>query len=165
MEKIFLLIFSVVAFGFGSVCKAGNPLPIHADFTMGFGTPSHSVRPFDASIGLAYELNRVSIHAMYEADFFMPKDGLTKGYNAPNNLGGGVGYYFLPSKRFEARGLVTTTIGHGDYANTSYSLGVYWHCGEHNRLPTPIIGLGYNYRHFSTKPDYNGAFLSFGFRF
>ena len=46
----------------------------------------------------------------------MPKEGLVSNYNRVTNLGGGIGYTFLPQKNdnlgdFELRASVTTSVG------------------------------------------------------
>ena len=102
----------------------------------------------------------------------MPKNGATNDYNRATNLGGGLGYVFLPEKNdqlgdFELRAFVTTSVGSSDFKNTSYNVGVHWfgHTEKHRLVPT--VGVGYTLRDFSAKgmKNINGAYLSLGLRF
>lgn len=164
MKKIVSILLICFACCMGTRCMAESPLPVHLDLTLGMGTPCKDIRPFDASLGLNYNIRQFSLHAIWQADIFVPKNGMTSNYNLTSNLGGGLGYRFLSSKCFEARGFVTTTVGHSDFRNTSYNLGLYWHCGA-KCFPSPIIGIGYNCKDFSAAPTYHGAYVSFSFRF
>lgn len=165
MKKIIVIVLCVVACWAGNCCKAESPLPVHIDLSMELNTAHKGITPKCGSVGLSYDYKRFSLLAVCHTDFFVPKDGMTHNYNRANNLGGGLGYYFLPSKTLEARGLVTRTLGHADYRNTAYNLGVYWHCGSPSYWPSPVIGLGYSCKDFSCRSAYHGVYVSFGFRF
>lgn len=98
--------------------------------------------------------------------------GATHDYNRATNLGGGLGYVFLPEKNdklgdFELRAFVTTSVGSSDFKNTSYNVGVHWfgHTEKHRLVPT--VGVGYTLRDFSAKgmKNINGAYFSLGLRF
>ena len=165
MKKIVAILLICFACCMGSRCMAESPLPVHLDLSLGMGTPCKDIRPFDASMSLSYDFKRFSVFAIYQGDVLIPKSGLTNNYNLVNNLGGGLGYRLPSLNCFEARGFVTRTIGHPTLRNTSYNLGLYWHCGSSNLFPSPVIGIGYNCKDFSAAPTYHGAYISFGFRF
>lgn len=150
-----------------------NTLPLHIEAQLGAGTSCKSVTPFDVNIDLNYTLaRRFSIHAITQTSYFLPKDGITSKYNRATNLGGGIGYTFLPQKddklgNFELRASVTTSVGSSDFKNTSYNIGIHWygHAERHKLVPT--IGIGYSFRDFSNKnmPNHNGLYFSVGVRF
>lgn len=149
----------------------GRDIPVHLEAALEAGTPCNSILPFGASIDLSYYIKRLSIHIVTNTDYHILKDGLSSDYNKSTNLGGGIGYTFLPtvengSGGFEARATVTTSLKSYDFKNTSYKIGVYWMGGYSVRKLVSVIGVGFNFTDYSTKlPSYKGAFLSFGIRF
>lgn len=144
----------------------------HMELGLGTGTPKDKMTPFGANIDLNYSLtNRFSLHALSEATYFIPKEGMTHKYNQAINLGGGLSYTILPptienNDAFELRASVTSTIGSSDFKNTAYKLGLYW-VGNPKSSFSPVVGVGYSFQDFRTKGlnNYHGLYVSIGFRF
>ena len=152
---------------------SSKSIPLHVEASLGACTPSNKVLPLDVNVDLNYTFaKRFSLHATTTTSYFMPKNGATHDYNSATNLGGGLGYVFLPEKDdklgdFELRAFVTTSVGSSDFKNTSYNVGVHWfgHTEKHRLVPT--VGVGYTLRAFSAKgmKNINGAYFSLGLRF
>ena len=152
---------------------SSKSIPLHVEASLGACTPSNKVLPLDVNVDLNYTFaKRFSLHATTTTSYFMPKNGATHDYNRATNLGGGLGYVFLPEKDdqlgdFELRAFVTTSVGSSDFKNTSYNVGVHWfgHTEKHRLVPT--VGVGYTLRDFSAKgmKNINGAYFSLGLRF
>lgn len=152
--------------------KAQNLLDnIHLELGFDETTPKDDVLPIGLNFNLSYSLtNRFSVQGLSDATYFIPKDGSIYDYNKSVNVGGGIGYILLPSTEkerstFELRASFTTTVGHSDFKNTSYKLGLYW-MGNQNRRFTPVIGAGYSFRHFKGNDlnNFHGAYVSIGCR-
>ena len=148
-------------------------IPLHLEASLGAVTPSKDIMPLDASFDLNYTFgNKFSLHAIASTSYFLPKKGSTSDYNRATNVGGGIGYIFLPQKNdnlgdFELRAYVTTSVGSSDFKNTSYNIGIHWcgHSERHSLVPT--VGIGYSFKDFSQKnmPNTNGAYFTLGLRF
>lgn len=148
-------------------------LPLHAELSLGAGTPFKSMIPVDATIDVNYTFfKKLSLHFVSNASYFIPKEGMTSNYNKAFNIGGGIGYTFLPQKNdklgdFEVRASVTTTVGSSDFKNTSYNIGVFWYSHSEKHKILPFIGISYSFKDFSNKfiPNYHGAYVTFGVRY
>ena len=148
-------------------------IPLHFEASLGAVTPSKDIMPFDATFDLNYTFgNKFSLHAIASTSYFIPKEGSTSDYNHATNLGGGIGYIFLPQKNdnlgdVEIRATVTASVGSSDFKNTSYKIGIHWygHSERHSLVPT--VGIGYSFKDFSKKnmPNTNGAYFTLGLRF
>ena len=68
---------------------------------------------------------------------------------------------------FALRASVATSVGGGDFNNTSYKIGLQWSAGSERLIFRPVIGVGYTLKDFRRKEpaSYNGAYVSFGIRF
>jgi len=147
--------------------------PLHIEASLGAGTACKNIMPIDVNIDLNYTFaKKFSLHVTTQTSYFLPEDGITTNYNRATNLGGGLGYVFLPQKNdnwgdFELRAFMTTSVGSSDFKNTSYNIGVHWygHTEKHRLVPT--VGVGYNFKNFSNKDaaNYHGAYFSLGLRF
>ena len=90
-------------------------------------------------------------------------DGL-KTYVTSQNLGGGLGYTFYKDDvmAIDLRGTVSTSVGHADWKNVAYDLGVMFRVG---RGPLKF-DFGVSFRHMSSRTagigSYNGAFFTLG---
>ena len=138
-------------------------------------TPGRKLIPFGIDLNVSYKLVKsLSVLAVTESSWLIPKEGMTKDYNGNFNLGGGLGYIIsaMGDKEeaesvFEVRGSVTSSLTNHAYKNTSYKIGLYWRgCATSRRL-VPFVGIGYNAKDFRTSglSTYHGLFASFGFRF
>ena len=124
--------------------------PLHLETSFEAGSQHKQLMPFGMKMDLNYNLGKVfSIHAIGQADYFVPKNGMTADYNKASNIGGGVGFKLFPKLKdfntFELRADVTTTVNSTDLKNTTYSAGIYWY-GE--RSISPVIGIGYKFRDY-----------------
>ena len=145
-------------------------VPLHVGVSLGAGTSCKEVLPMEASIDLSYYYKNLSIFAISQTGYFIPQNGLSCDYNRSTNLGGGIGYLFFPSDdtklgNFGIRAFVTTSLKSSDYKNTSYNVGINWYGQSSNRALVPLVGVGYNFKDFSKRPGYHGAYFSFGIRF
>lgn len=148
-------------------------IPLHVEASLGAVTPNKDIMPLDATFDLNYTFgNKFSLHAIASTSYFIPKEGSTSDYNHATNLGGGIGYIFLPQKSdnlgdFEIRATVTASVGSSVFKNTSYKIGVHWygHSAKHRLVPT--VGVGYNFKNFYNKDMSNtsGAYFTLGLRF
>lgn len=78
---------------------SSKSIPLHVEASLGACTPSNKVLPLDVNVDLNYTFaKRFSLHATTTTSYFMPKNGATHDYNRATNLGGGLGYVFLPEK-------------------------------------------------------------------
>lgn len=144
---------------------------LHVELGFNETTPKDDVLPIAFNLNLTYSLsNRFSVQGLSDATYFIPKDGFIHDYNKAVNIGGGIGYKLLPSTEkersaFELRASFTMTVGHSDFKNTSYKLGLYW-MGSQNKHFTPVIGAGYSFRHFKGNDlnNFHGAYVSIGCR-
>ena len=147
-------------------------IPLNLEAGFGAGTQKDGRMPFMANLDLSYDILRnVSIHAVSQVSYYMPKNGSTMKHNKETSLGGGVACVLFPSEKsikgdFEARASVTATVGSSDFKNTAYSIGLYWHGDTRKWNLTPVIGVGYTLRDFSKKgmDNYQGMFVSIGVR-
>jgi hypothetical protein len=177
MKKVILLAMLIVASVF--TVKAGGleavkEVLMHVEISLGTATRSHQVQPFDAVIDLNYHFtDRFSIRAVGTADYFLPKNDVTNKYNYTFNLGGGIGYAFLPIEPsdyfvYEARAFVTTSLNNSLYKNTSYNIGLYLYGNStvKHRI-VPLIGIGYSFKDYKSASlsSYSGAYLTLGLRF
>lgn len=148
-------------------------IAIHAEVAFGCGTPSHEITPFDANFDLSFTFaKRFSIHGVAQSSRLIPKNGITSDYNRNLNIGGGVGYIFLPHSDeynydYQIRATVLRSVDDNALKNTSYSIGLHWIRYAPCHKLTPTFGVGYNLRDYSRKgmPSYNGGYLSIGLRF
>lgn len=147
-------------------------IPLHVELGMNINTPHKGFMPIGTIIDLSYSIKRFSIHAVANADFFIPKEGMTDSYNKTVNLGGGVGFELLPreegfNNNFEIRAQVTSSVASSVLKNTAYQLGLYWHPKTSRRKLVPLVGAGYSIKDFSRHElsTYHGAFVSLGLRF
>ena len=143
--------------------------PLHLETSFEAGSQHKQLMPFGMKMDLNYNLGKVfSIHAIGQADYFVPKNGMTADYNKAINIGGGVGFKLFPKLKdfntFELRADVTTTVNSTDLKNTTYSAGIYWY-GE--RSISPVIGIGYKFRDYRNEgfSNYSGYYVSLGLRF
>ena len=70
-------------------------------------------------LGFCLYIDYCDIKRVCNQSYFLPKEGLVSNYNRVTNLGGGIGYTFLPQKNdnlgdFELRASVTTSVGSSD---------------------------------------------------
>ena len=105
---------------YGQSEKFNKTIPLHIEASLGAGTACKNIMPIDVNIDLNYTFaKKFSLHATTQTSYFVPKDGITTNYNRATNLGGGLGYVFLPQKNdnlgdFELRASVTTSVGSSD---------------------------------------------------
>lgn len=146
--------------------------PLHLETSFEAGSPFKKMMPFGMKLDLNYNLGKVfSIHAIGQADHFVPKNGMTVDYNKAINIGGGLGFKLFPKSKdfnnFELRADVTTTVNSTDLKNTTYSAGIYWYGESSKRGITPVIGIGYKFRDYRNEgfSNYSGYYVSLGLRF
>ena len=173
--NFFILAVAVLASSevFAQSAETKNAIPLHIEASLGAGTPCKDIMPIDVNIYLNYTFaKKFSLHAITSTSYFLPKEGLVSNYNRVTNMGGGIGYTFLPQKNdnlgdFELRASVTTSVGSSDFKNTAYQLGIHWYGHTEKHHIVPIVGVGYSFRDFSNKnlSNYNGAYFSLGLRF
>lgn len=152
---------------------ANNTLPLHLEASMEAGTPNHKLMPIGANVDLGYYINRFSIHAVAQGDYFIPKEGSTLKYNNAGNAGGGLGFVLFPDNGdhlgvMEARVLMTTSFrGNDALKNNTYKAGIYWYGNATSRKIVPMVSVGYTMKNFHTAgiPTYRGAYVSLGLRF
>ena len=167
-----LLFFSPVSNASAQNTESST-LPLHVEANMEAGTPYHKMMPMGATVDLGYYINRFSIHAMAQGDYFIPKESSTYKYNNTSNVGGGLGYVLFPDKGdhlgvMEARAYMTTSFrGNSAMKNNSYKIGIYWYGNSTSRKVVPMVSVGYTIKNFHTNgmPTYRGAYVSFGLRF
>ena len=129
--------------------------------------------PVGAVVDLGYYVNRFSIHAAAQGDYFIPKEGSTYKYNNVPNLGGGLGFVIFPENGdhlgvMELRALMTTSVGgNAGMKNNTYKIGVNWYGSATSRKIVPMVSVGYTIKDFHTSgmPTYRGAYVSLGLRF
>lgn len=172
-----ILIFAATLFTatglFAQSAESEKTIPLHIEATMGAGSKYKSMTPIISNVDLNYTFaKRFSLHAILNTSYFIPKNGTVTDYNRATNLGGGVGYIFLPQKQdklgdFEIRASVTTSISGSDYKNTEYNLGIHWYGHSETHRLVPTVGIGYSFKDFSSKSisNYHGAYFTIGLRF
>lgn len=173
MKKLFLTLCAVMTMALtAGAAEENQELPLHAEISLGSATPSHQVQPFNAVIDVNYHIIPcLSIRAVAQADYFLPKNGATKDYNKDFNLGGGIGYTFPRDAKdlfvYEARAFVTTSLNSCTYKNTSYNIGLYIYGNSSRHRIVPLLGIGYNFKDYKAEglSSYNGAYLTLGLRF
>lgn len=146
--------------------------PLHLETSFEAGSQHKQLMSFGMKMDLNYNLGKVfSIHAIGQADYFVPKNGMTADYNKAINIGGGVGFKLFPKLKdfntFELRADVTTTVNSTDLKNTTYSAGIYWYGERCKRGISPVIGIGYKFRDYRNEgfSNYSGYYVSLGLRF
>lgn len=146
--------------------------PLYLETSLEAGTPCKGFLPFGAVADLGYSVKRFSVFATAQADFFVPKEGGMHKYNRARNLGGGIGYVISPEDgtgfgAFALRASVTTSVGGGDFNNTSCKIGLQWSAGSDRMIFKPVVGVGYMHNDFRHKTigSYDGAYVSLGIRF
>lgn len=175
MNRFSFLLFTILMFC-GINANAQNDdikkdIPLHIEASLEAGTPCHKTIPFGANIDLSYSIKRFSLHIVTNTDYHIQKDGMSNNYNKATNLGGGIGYMFLPygdnkSGGFEARAIVTTSLKSYDFKNTSYKIGINWIGSSDKRKVVPVVGIGFKFTDYSTNlQSYKGGYFSFGIRF
>lgn len=146
-------------------------LPLHVEASFGMGTQSKGVTPFGTVVDLNYGFAKnLSLHAVTEAYYFIPKNGSVSSYNDSFNLGGGLGWTFAPDDHMgdmELRATVTAPVGGKAYKHAAYNVGVYWYGAPTSRRVVPMVSVGYTHKNFTAKgmPNYNGAYVTLGVRF
>lgn len=146
--------------------------PLYLELGLGFGSTSEKRFPTDLNVNLGYQITkRFSVRALGELSYIIPKNGGMKDYNHSYNIGGGVGYVFIPVKDpdddiYELRASYSTSVSGKDYKNNSYDIGLYWYWHRKSYHFAPVVGIGYKFMDFRQKgmPNYNGVFLSIGIR-
>ena len=147
--------------------------PLHVEASFESGTSYHKMMPMGAVADLGYYINRFSLHAVAQGDYFLPKEGNTYKYNNASNIGGGLGFVLFPENSdnlgiMELRALMTTSVsGSKSMENNSYKVGLYWYGSSKSRKAVPLVSLGYTIKNFHSNgvPTYRGAYVSLGVRF
>ncbi|MBR6286826.1 MAG: hypothetical protein IKR18_07565, partial [Bacteroidaceae bacterium] len=74
MKKTVLILLCILGMS-KAYSQSDGALHIEAGLTL--GTSSHSVMPTGVNIDLNYDLTKcLSVHALAQADYFIPKEGL-----------------------------------------------------------------------------------------
>lgn len=171
MRKVLFMAVMLYMTAVGAKAQTEN-VPLHFDASFTMGMPAKDLSPMGASFNLNFSpINRLSIHALAHTDFFIPKNGATKDYNNATNIGGGLGYQLISNERgrlgaLELRGTASVSVGKSDFANSTYSLGLYFYKHPTAQRFQPIVGVGFSMRNFhGNQSTCYAPFVSLGFRF
>lgn len=129
------------------------------------GTGCDNLRPLTLNADIGYRFVPRLYAFVHGEGIFGHRDaeGL-KTYVTSQNLGGGLGYTFFKDEAMaiDLRGTVSTSVGHADWKNVAYDLGVMCRVG---RGPLKF-DFGVSFRHMSSRTagmgSYNGAFFTLG---
>ena len=149
-------------------------MPFCLEASLELGTKSQGLWPFGAVVNIGYApIKNFSIYIVGQNDLYAAKNGTIYGssnFNHSFNLGGGIGYTFLPAEQkslgsYELRVQISSSLKGKACKNTMYSAGLYWY-GKNKHI-VPIIGVGYKIRDFRLQgmKTHHAAFASLGIRF
>lgn len=175
-KTLFLFMLALFVADVSHACAQSQScknIPLHVEVGFEGGTSCHKVIPVSMVADIGYYVNRFSLHAAAQSDYFMPKEGSTYKYNKASNVGGGLGFVLFPDNgdglgTMELRALMTTSVGGSStVGNNSYKVGIYWYGGAKFLKMMPLVSVGYTVKNFHTSsmPTYRGAYVSLGVRF
>lgn len=139
----------------------------HLESKMQSGFRHHGMTPLNANLQLSYEFVKCwSLMATMEGERMLYED--SRSYIRNNSLGGGLAYAWVDgdSQRFDLRFQVLSTIGHGDWKQTTFDIGSTWYGKPKKRALAPVVGYGFRYQksHTAEVRNWTGFYVSIGLR-
>lgn len=136
----------------------------------GFKNKGYAPLTMNANLGYHF-LPRFYAFAKVEGTLLLyDKDGV-KTYLKSQDLGGGLGVKLTNPKTcsdgIDFRVSLTNSIGNADWKHTTYNANIIWYSNHKNKRTTPYIGLGFKHinSHSAGIPNYNGIYVTVGFKF
>ena len=169
MKKLLFLLAFLMAMATAGAQNASNEKcffdKIVINLGVSAGTGCNNMHPLTLNADIGYRfIPRMYAFVHGESIYgHCDADGL-KTYVTSQNLGGGLGYTFYKDgvTAIDLRGTVSTSVGHADWKNVAYDLGVMFRVG---RGPLKF-DFGVSFRHMSSRTagigSYNGAFFTLG---
>ena len=169
MKKLLFLLAFLMAMATAGAQNASNEKcffdKIVINLGVSAGTGCNNMHPLTLNADIGYRfIPRMYAFVHGESIYgHCDADGL-KTYVTSQNLGGGLGYTFYKDDvtAIDLRATVSTSVGHADWKNVAYDLGVMFRAG---RGPLKF-DFGVSFRHMSSRTagigSYNGAFFTLG---
>lgn len=136
------------------------------------GMKQHGIDPLFLNFSLGYNFTpRLYGFVKSEYQLGLQKENEVKTYRDGNGLGVGIGYQLdKPSAHgvtYDIQASFLNSLGHTDWKNTTYDIGITMHGNTIKKKVLPYIGVGFKYinSHTHGVKNYCGLYASIGMRY